>query len=411
MRKTLLLNLLMLLSAINFVATGSNYSYISLKRESWPKSVQLGKPFEMVFSIDNNDTEDISTLTIQYSPYGGSAMTVTKTLDTPIAPGEKVNVAVDGFVCYVAGRSVGGTFTLSQVNGHPNSGSDAYCYLFCAERLIQKRFVLEEVSSITCGWCPRAIVTLERLAELDTELQWIPININKGYPLLASADFATVISNVPTIPNCVIDRDYSNIISPHPLLFEDIYAQRVDICSAVDIEASATISNDGAITISGRFQKIFPDEDAPLSISVVLSEDNLGPYQQRNYYSGGSEGNMYGWETYDSYHTHVYNHVGRPGSLYEPQTISDDLSFNLTLSSAGITNIANAHAVVMAIDSPTGMVEQAVKLPIQKDMTAIYTVTSDINDGPVEYFDLSGRRVESPSKGIYISRGQKIIIK
>ena len=46
-----------------------------------------------------------------------------------------------------------------------------------------------------------------------------------------------------------------------------------------------------------------------------------------------------------------------------------------------------------------------------EDVTAVTDVRRDVNDVKGEYFDLQGRKVANPTKGLYIVNGKKVIIR
>ena len=47
---------------------------------------------------------------------------------------------------------------------------------------------------------------------------------------------------------------------------------------------------------------------------------------------------------------------------------------------------------------------QQIMLKVRSNPTDVEDVMGDGNDAPIEYYDLSGRRVEQPTHGIYIMK-------
>ena len=52
-----------------------------------------------------------------------------------------------------------------------------------------------------------------------------------------------------------------------------------------------------------------------------------------------------------------------------------------------------------------------VKMNFDDEATGIYNLTQEQTRGQGETYDLSGRRVSTPSKGMYIQNGKKVLIK
>ena len=53
----------------------------------------------------------------------------------------------------------------------------------------------------------------------------------------------------------------------------------------------------------------------------------------------------------------------------------------------------------------------AARVFLDGEATTINEIRSKMDDRPVVYYDLQGRRVAHPTKGIYIVNGKKVVIK
>ena len=60
---------------------------------------------------------------------------------------------------------------------------------------------------------------------------------------------------------------------------------------------------------------------------------------------------------------------------------------------------------------PAGIVSAREFIPFEDETTSISDVRSKMSDVKGEYFDLQGRKVAQPTKGLYIMNGKKVIIK
>ena len=85
------------------------------------------------------------------------------------------------------------------------------------------------------------------------------------------------------------------------------------------------------------------------------------------------------------------------------------LSENKIYQSAGLSTIGGYRAYFHVKSSDEA---RCLTLDIDGETTAIWSVKADSNsEDNAEAYDLSGRKAENPAKGIYVKKGQKVIIK
>lgn len=86
--------------------------------------------------------------------------------------------------------------------------------------------------------------------------------------------------------------------------------------------------------------------------------------------------------------------------------------FNLYASGDGTINLAAYKAYLPASKVPTAGSSRTIKFGFDDDeTTGITDVKINTENGTTQYYDLSGRRVTHPTKGLYIVNGKKVIIK
>jgi hypothetical protein len=180
-------------------------------------------------------------------------------------------------------------------------------------------------------------------------------------------------------------------------LFEQFYNERVIL--GVPANVSVTASGSGAdVTLDASASFYTPVASANFRLAVVITEDGVtgtgSGYNQANYYSGGAQGNMGGYESLPDpvpAADMVYDHVGRallggfngqsgsvPGSITDGQVAS--YSFNYSVPSSSDRN--NMHAVVMLINSSTGEVVNASQISIAEEASVLDLNTVDFNVYP-----------------------------
>ena len=98
--------------------------------------------------------------------------------------------------------------------------------------------------------------------------------------------------------------------------------------------------------------------------------------------------------------------------VYTPGNIPADAYFfsdNKLWRAADDTNTIKAFRGYFTNNSGAGARE--VDFSVDDELTGIKTVGSGVQNVENEYFDLQGRKVAQPTKGLYIVNGKKIIVK
>jgi hypothetical protein len=419
-----------MLCALGNVAASATNWYATIKRETMPTYALMGEPFSATFTITNSDaTESINTIDVLYSPASGTAMTVSHTMSTPVEPGATVTETIDGFVCDVEGETVFSTYTLSAVNGEPNlSGSYTYNYMLCASEIIPRNVVMEETTSITCGYCPRGLVAFDYLNEKYPDGSWIGISIHTN-DLLYTPAYADYITKVGTsTPRCTVNRDFSSSIGVYYLTMEDTYLQRRAYPATVSISASAepqSPDDPTHVTVKSSARFLF-DRSNEYRFAYTVTENNVGPYPQYNYYSGytSDEG---GWEKKGSSVATIFSDIPRDGTIYagvegslpEQITAGEVYTTEQSIDVSDVEDLSNAYVTVMVIDASTLEMANAVRIPllaVTSDCPEVSNadanaVTVSVISGAIRFsrptsariYSLSGSLVAAPARATQVT--------
>lgn len=394
--------LLLALAIHTSLLSGAAVGYADLKTVVSPTIVIPGEMFEATFSLVNNGSDPVETIEMQFLPSGGSPSAVSYTFDTPVAAGETREFTAAGFSCDVEGEDVYADISIVSVNGGDNYGSSAYMYVFCGSEFIPKRLVVEEGASVDCGWCPRGYETMEYMRQRYTSDDWIGISYQQHGDMAVTAAFPTFWGKMAGKPFAYANRDYNSSYSPLPQVFDELMTRTRQTPAVADV--SARLAGDGAVEVSARF--VFDYSDADFRVAYILTEDNLGPYLQRNYYAGGANGSFLGWENKSSYESLVYNDIARRGSDYDgvsgliPANIAAGATYGFTLHPdlSYISNRANANISVLLTKGAGGKIVNAVRIPLVDTEAGITDVIADDNDGGGQ-LSLSGRRLTVSAPG------------
>lgn len=362
----------------------------------------------------NDGTDHIQTIAVNI-PSGGSA-NVNHPTALNYATAVEKNVAV----------------TISAVNGTTdadpsnNSGTAKHNTV---SQIAPKNVVIEEGTGTWCGWCPRGAVSMDYMTTTYPD-HFIGIAVHNGDPMtLAAYDTGADFSGYPgcNVDRALLDQGVSQSA------FEGYYNDRIGMIvpAGLGMVVSGTGSN-VVVDVTSTFYT--PFASANYRLGVIIVEDDVtgttSQYNQANYYAGGSNGVMGGYESLPNpvpAAQMVYDHVGRallggytgqsgsvPASITDGQNVA--YTFNYTVPSTSTR--ANMHAVAVLIDQSNGEIVSAEQVSIAEgagidEMNAINlsvypNPSSDVmnisfegnnSDYDVKVVDLTGRVIMAGSYG------------
>lgn len=250
-----------------------------------------------------------------------------------------------------------------------------------------KRVVCEEFTGTWCGWCPRGLVGLELMKEEYPD-QFIPISVHGGQndPLEISADkaytYAPFINAQSGAPICNINRKskgdpYYDIRN----LFNMETATESHIAYNMSAEWDADSIN---ITVRSIIMSDVDMRAAKYNIAFTVTEDMVTGYDQVNYYAGGDNGEMYGWEkktnpTKDFYYndlargifSHYDGDVCIDGDMQAYREYEHEGSFECPVEVADKKNI---HVIGQLINPASGFIVNAFSVaPVAAGSTGVST--------------------------------------
>lgn len=309
----------------------------------------------------------------------------------------------------------------------------------------ERRSVVEEYTGTWCGNCPRGIVGLQRLSE-DFGDRCICIAVHTGdhEPMVIPA-YPDLVPESGGIPACTIDRTgkldpYSGVGS------RGIYHYGLDVAfdyrlsqpteAGLKLTAQWNDAQQWDVRFNATTTFNIDSDTAPYRLCFVLLEDGLrgegSDWQQVNYFTleqGMSDSQNYADDDMKPWREAPYrvdgmeyNHVavntlgiksGIAGSIQAPivSGVAQHYS-NLvtTLNVRIIQDKGRLTAVAMILNTETGEIVNAAKADIMPfGYNAISDATTDAAAQPSAVYDLQGRRVGYPAKGIYIKNNRKYI--
>jgi hypothetical protein len=194
----------------------------------------------------------------------------------------------------------------------------------------------EEGTGTWCGWCPRGTVAIKNMTESYGDF-FIPLAIHSG-DTLAFQSYADDM-NFSGFPNSYTDR----VIELDPSNFESQFLERIIVEPSAILKNGMVIENDTLkVSVSAEFvQNINGD----FRLACVISEDNVmgssSGFNQSNYYAGGANGIMGGYESLPNSvpaSQMVYDHVAR---VILPNQAGQQNSFPTNQVNAGEVHTVN----------------------------------------------------------------------
>lgn len=286
------------------------------------------------------------------------------------------------------------------------------------------KVVAEELTGTWCGWCIRGIVTLEEMKERYPE-SFIGIAVHSG-DFLETAGYAEYIKDISASTGFLYSitcRDRSAAGDPDVIPTYYKRKANADIKGYVKLELSA--DNDECLAKSNVvLNENISDGRYRMSYVIVendVFEEQNPNYKQLNYYAGGENGPMGGYEDMPevllNYH---FNDVAR-GVIGDVLGITESLPYVMDMGKMythevtfslpkEVINPDNVYIVAMLIDGRNGSIVNADMKKLTSEMpSAITNVDAGLLPDSHEFYSIDGRKVTANdhTPGIYIQRTVK----
>lgn len=299
-----------------------------------------------------------------------------------------------------------------------------------AQEKIKHRPLIEEYTGLWCQWCPRGHVAMEMIEEKYGDDQ-VSISYHVDDAMSVTKTF---VVNVMGVPVGTVDR--GPLIDPYygETEREDFAISRniegaMALETPVDIQVGAELIGN-KVNVRTTVTAAEDIDNANYQIGYVLTCSGLSnsTWRQMNEYSSyrGKDtfkGTPLEALTEESVYIRgmVYNNVAvdvsgmrgvsgsLPASLTAGETYQHIYSFNNIDRNALIQDPNRLEVAAFVINKSTGRVVNANKYSFYKahgndEENAVDSVMADMEIVGIEYFDLSGVRVDNPAKGLYICR-------
>ena len=305
--------------------------------------------------------------------------------------------------------------------------AQAQCNVYVMNFVPKKRALMEEYTGTWCGWCPRGFVGLEKMSELYPE-DFIALSYHNTDPMEVTKEFP---SDVQGFPSAFLDRkqevDAYSGTAEDGFAIDKAWLEHNLEFGYADINVEAAWTDDQkTINVKATAKFARSEEYADYRLAYAVVADGLtgtsDDWAQTNYYAEGAYGYPEYMDVFTMGESHVtglvFNDVLVASSPYDgveaslPEAIEEgkEYTHEYSFKAADIVNTEgmpviqnNGKVKVVAIlVSSWGEVYNANRCKVTNASAIGDIIKSNNGAESVEYYDLSGRKIAAPAKGMYI---------
>lgn len=430
--------------AIQLIVESDNFPQNAVTPADFGKfTVGLGKTKEISVTL-YNEGSSLKNFSYTITQNGETSEEKTITLDTPLGVGGNTTAVIPFPAASKQGRFPV-TLTITKVNGVANelTNNTAKGTNVTLAQSMKKVSVVEELSGVTCGWCPRGHVGMSVLRAKYGD-QFIGVALH-GYSYDTSED-AMYNPYLPDLgftgaPACIINRNGEEI---DPYYGSD-YVTKDGICNdfAASLEEPTEVgvttrgfwnADSTEVTVKADYESLV---NGTYKTAYYLVADSLhgttDAWMQRNYYyseifsrRGWTRDSLeqtypdlvFLWDKGKTYEAN-YNDVAIASSYRDSINLASDVLLTEGQTTAGTytmtmptseemkkaINKELVYVVALVIDAETGEIVNAAKGKIfSSDPTGINNITPDTTGSSevVARYTANGKQITAPVKGLNI---------
>ena len=396
-------------ACVRAILTGDNLPVANAlpRKLEGPAVAEVGAPSPFTLTVANSSIRPIESLELTLTE-GENVSTQSISLSTPIAPNTEGQVSFS-YTFIGSGDQSKLSASISKVNDTENDAkSDVVSVIVSANLNVFPRInVVEEFTGTTCANCPRGIVGMEYMEKTYGATNWIGIAVHNysGDPMRCVAYEEWMGLGISGAPQSTFNRDMNlGPIDPSKDVLERAHLEASPI-SNMRVKVSVDNVNKAAKTadITATVTSGADADGSMYSLAFVVTEDNVGPYDQTNNY-GPVLPPLEGYPTTGRV-SQIYNHVARyinswNGTVVLPDAIvaGQDYSHKHTASTPAVGNMDETSYIVLLIDRTTQEIVNADKVSLKHgnlNPSGVQSV-ADAVDGNIS---LSGRFAEYFGEG------------
>lgn len=407
--------------------TGNNFpqSVAALEDYAGPSYAAPGEEFQYLILFRNKGFT-ATNVEVEYSVAGGEAQTYTADVYS-WTTGQLATIGYNEYGLLVIpmksnveGLALPLSFKLAKVDGVANGSQEtsfsSIINCFARSKGFPRVNVIEEGTGTWCGWCPRGIVMMEYAAEKYPDF-FARIGIHASStvsdPMQVSSTLQVRRALFTGFPSAFVNR-IERLSSMSTKEIDQYVEDNEDVPGAMNIsELTATMLDNVNLKAETKVVSgLDLANDDRFRLAYYLTQNNVGPYNQTNYYSGGGEGVMGGWEQKSDPVSTLYDDVcryllgglkGVSGSLPTAIKAGEEMTYNAEMTTAAV-NASEFYLTAFVIDNQSGEILNAKQIKVEKEYSAVNEISADAIAVSKKYYSISGVEVKNPSNGIFIVR-------
>ena len=379
------------------------------------------KEFQVNFSVLNQGSVPVETVSYKYSFDGETVATEnTIILDSPIEPNFSLESTLN--LPFMAPSGTGShtmEVMITEINGNPNesTSNSMTCTVNVIPFWAQHRPLVEEYTGLWCQWCPRGYLAMETIDE-DYGDNQVTICYHVDDLMAVTTSFPLNFSGLPAAS---IDRQgeidpYFGSVEGSDFGIINNLNEAMGTLAIAGIDIDATLENN-TVNVESTVSFIQDFEEANYRVGYVLVCNNLSHkyWVQVNGFAGlsGFEGTPL--EVLTTWPANVtglvFNDVAvdvtgmrgvensLPSSIIAGEKYISQFSFNIEGNEL-VQNPENLVVTAFIIDMTTGKIVNSNKKYFKE--AGVDQIGIDSTVVAQEFYDLSGRKISNPEKGIYI---------
>ena len=290
--------------------------------------------------------------------------------------------------------------------------------------IVYPRTVVYEKGTATwCGYCPVGSYVFDKLSQHHPE-QFIGIAVHSNDEMTTHTYDGLVFYALPKVH---IDRTVRNA-SFSLDGFENQFLTAAARPAPALVEASFKRTEERKFDLTVRTTYGKDAHNLDLRLAYVVLEDSVGPSLQANYYSRGGfsvdpSSGFYKWTQLPGRTPVYFNDVAReiyPNIYGQPASVPSMMErgvphtfvFTDCYLPSSVQSFKNVHIAVLLLDNRSGRIVNAAHLT-NRTITGVnsprlHHTNSPAPSSTIRRFDLSGRALANPTRGLNIENGQKV---
>ena len=364
--------------ALRFIISGEELpNDIAINDVTLKPAAVKGK-YTVQMKAVNRSKVTVRKLTVNWNVDGNSQGS--KQMETAIRPKHQQDISFD-IELTIEGRRHQFNYNITEVDGQADAvavnSTGSVAFNATPNTVYPRRIVMEEATGTWAGSSVRGIETINRLAKEYPD-HFIPIALHKSDEMSKIENYNAIIRRFNACPNSLINRT-TEMDPAYPKVRSIIEELKDNAEAKIEATALFALRDGSAVTVTTTTRFGFSDKSTSnFRLAYVVVEDHVGPYEQKNGYSGNvladDENYMGEWTKKESmvlmeHHAvarGIYGGIGGiQGSI--PDEVKEGVDYqysNTFYLPETIQDKKNVRVIALLIDSISGAIVNAAQTTV-----------------------------------------------